>query len=294
MFLPYLVLVGLSCVGATPYARSVSASPRDGTCPAIWTQISSQLTSEFRGTDGQCTDLARAAIRFAFHDSGVYAPASGGADGSLLLSSTEIYRSENVPLQAYHDWLSGFYNKYLNQTSAADLIQFAASHAIVTCPGGPQVKTVVGRTDTTTAGPENQLPVPFGPGSDHDTIFQLFENKGFSAFDLAALVGAHSTSKAFDEAANGIPSGGSQDSTPGQWDNDYYSQMYNPPQGVYRFESDINLSNKSTVVGQQFSGFVGNQGKWNGAFADAMARMSLLGVSAADASQFIDCTSALP
>lgn len=71
-----------------------------------------------------------------------YAPASGGADGSLLLSSNEIQRIENVPLQAYHDWLSGFYDNYSNQTSAADLIQFAASHAIVTCPGGPQVKTV--------------------------------------------------------------------------------------------------------------------------------------------------------
>lgn len=167
MFLPYLVLVGLSCVGATPYARSVSASPRDGTCPAIWTQISSQLTSEFRGTDGQCTDLARAAIRFAFHDSGV-SRSRCPIGGYLLMlvfrrllfhttklcpsiwwrgwfSALEFYRdlrSENVPLQAYHDWLSGFYNKYLNQTSAADLIQFAASHAIVTCPGGPQVKTV--------------------------------------------------------------------------------------------------------------------------------------------------------
>lgn len=171
---------------------------------------------------------------------------------------------------------------------------------------------VVDRTDTTSTGPGNQLPVPVRPGSDHDTIFQLFENKGFSAFDLAALVGAHSTSKAFDETANGIPSGGTQDSTPGQWDQDYDSQTYNPPQGVYRFQSDINLPNKSTVAGLQCSGFVGNQGtlshsascasrltdldpgKWNGAFADAMARMSLLGGPASDANQFIDCTSALP
>lgn len=65
MSLRSLALVGLSCVGATPYTRSISA-----TCPAIWTQISSELTPVFRGFDGQCTDLARAAIRFAFHDAG--------------------------------------------------------------------------------------------------------------------------------------------------------------------------------------------------------------------------------
>jgi hypothetical protein len=41
-----------------------------GGCPAIWTTISSDLTSSFLGSDGQCTDLARAAIRFAFHDAG--------------------------------------------------------------------------------------------------------------------------------------------------------------------------------------------------------------------------------
>jgi len=39
-------------------------------CPAIWNTISSDLTTSFLGSDGQCTDLARAAIRFAFHDAG--------------------------------------------------------------------------------------------------------------------------------------------------------------------------------------------------------------------------------
>lgn len=111
--------------GGTPYARSISA-----TCPAIWMQISSGSSPLFCGTDGQCTDLARAAIRVALHDAGTsslrspkgcfillisvvkgayssilpsYAPACGGADGSLLLSPNEIQRTENIPLQAYHD-----------------------------------------------------------------------------------------------------------------------------------------------------------------------------------------------
>lgn len=41
-----------------------------GSCPAIWTNISASLTPYFLGSDGQCTDMARAAIRFAFHDAG--------------------------------------------------------------------------------------------------------------------------------------------------------------------------------------------------------------------------------
>ncbi|KAL1305014.1 hypothetical protein AAFC00_003914 [Neodothiora populina] len=292
-------LVGPLCVAA--WKNPFSVVKRAGDCPGIWSTISSQLTTVFLGADGQCTDLARAAIRFAFHDSGAYSstlpsyePASGGADGSLLLSPDEISRSENNGLESYHDWLTGFYADYSSQVSAADLIQFAASHATVTCPGGPQVRTVVGRTDTDTAGPEGQLPQPFGAGAAYDTLFQLFTNKGFSTVDLAALIGAHSTSKAFAQTANGIPSGGSQDSTPGKWDVDYYAQTYDPPSNVYRFDSDVNLSNTSTTVGQAFSGFVNNQAKWAAAFTDAMARLSVLGIPTDTVDSFVDCTGALP
>ncbi|KAI4724150.1 heme peroxidase [Aureobasidium sp. EXF-10728] len=274
-----------------------------GGCPAIWTNISSDLTASFLGSDGQCTDLARAAIRFAFHDAGPYSskttfflPAAGGADGSLLLNSDEINRPENGGLGDYQQWLMGKYNSY-NQKApvgAADLIQFAGAHAVITCPGGPQIKTVVGRTDDSRAAPDGFLPAGFGPNSSHDVLYQLFLDKGFSARDLAALIGAHSTSKAFTQQANGIPSGGQQDSTPGKWDINYYAQVNNPPAGTYRFQSDINLSNASTTVGKQFQGFVGNQGKWTSSFADAMARLSVLGIPASVQANFVDCTSALP
>ncbi|KAG9833015.1 heme peroxidase, partial [Aureobasidium melanogenum] len=274
-----------------------------GGCPAIWTTISSDLTASFLGSDGQCTDLARAAIRFAFHDAGPYsskttwyAPAAGGADGSLLLNSDEINRPENGGLADYRTWLMGKYTQYNGKATvgAADLIQFAGAHAIITCPGGPKVKAVVGRTDSSTIAPDGFLPAGFGPNSSHDVLYQLFLDKGFSARDLAALIGAHSTSKAFTQQANGIPSGGQQDSTPGKWDINYYAQVNNPPAGVYRFQSDINLSNASTTVGKQFQGFVGNQGKWTSSFADAMARLSVLGIPASTQANFIDCTNALP
>ena len=167
-FFCFSALVGVVFSEAIATPQGFPGQPHNSQCPAIWNQISTELTPIFLGSDGQCTDLARAAIRFAFHDSGKlpsvdhpiirllmyacvgtysstlppYAPASGGADGSLLLSSDEIFRQENAALIPYHDWLSGYFGQYKDQVSAADLIQFAASHATVTCPGGPKVKTV--------------------------------------------------------------------------------------------------------------------------------------------------------
>jgi hypothetical protein len=64
------------------------------------------------------------------------------------------------------------------------------------------------------------------------------------------------------------------------------------PATNFRFDSDINLA-KQKDVGKEFSGFVGNQGKWTGKFADAMTKMSLLGVPGGS-SGLIDCTNALP
>ncbi|KAI5246687.1 heme peroxidase [Aureobasidium subglaciale] len=290
-------------LAARKAGSSGSGGGGSGGCPAIWTTISSDLTASFLGSDGQCTDLARAAIRFAFHDAGpysskttFYAPAAGGADGSLLLNPDEINRPENGGLGDYYNWLTNKYNTYNQQAKvgAADLIQFAGSHAVITCPGGPKVKTVVGRTDSSTIAPDGFLPAGFGPNSSHDVLFQLFLDKGFSARDLAALIGAHSTSKAFTQQANGIPVGGPQDSTPGKWDIDFYAQTLKQQTGVYRFQADINLSNASTTVGKEFKGFVGNQGKWTSSFADAMQRLSVLGIPSSAQNSFIDCTNALP
>lgn len=72
-----------------------------------------------------------------------YGPASGGADGSLLLSDIEISRSENNPMQGFREKLLKKYDLYKGQgVGAADLIQVAAAIAIKSCPGGPVIKTV--------------------------------------------------------------------------------------------------------------------------------------------------------
>jgi hypothetical protein len=43
--------------------REASLAPRKDSCPAIWTSIVKDLNAMFLGSDGQCNDDARAAIR---------------------------------------------------------------------------------------------------------------------------------------------------------------------------------------------------------------------------------------
>ena len=254
-----------------------------------------------RDSTGQCTNIARAAIRFAFHDAATfsskllfYAPAAGGADGSLLLSPTEILRPDNAGLTDYHRTLLAKYNTYRAAdycVSAADLIQVAGSMGVLACPGGRVGRVLVNRADTAVEAPDGLLPQAFGPGSDHDTLFALFTDKGFSARDLAALIGAHSTSVASFEARNGIPMGTPQDTTPGVWDVNYYSETIQPPAtGMARFDSDVNLSNASTTVGKQFVSFVGAQAAWGASFSSAWQAMSTLGIPRATRLALGDCT----
>jgi manganese peroxidase len=245
--------------------------------------------------------MARGAIRYAFHDAAAYStklpfycPAGGGADGSLLLSATEIQRPDNNGLGDFHNNLTQKYNAYKSAgypIGAADLIQVAGALGTIACPGGRIGRVYVGRQDTTQEAPDGLLPQAFGAGSDHDTILQLFTDKGFSARDLAALIGAHSTSKANFQASNGIPVGTPQDTTPGQWDVLYYSETLNPVTGMASFQSDINLSkNASSAVGKQFATFVGAQAAWGASFSSAFQFMSNLGVPRNVKAWQIDCT----
>lgn len=64
---------------------------------------------------------------------------------------------------------------------------------------------VVGRKDSASAAPNGNLPPAFGPNAGHDALVALWADKGISPRELAALMGAHSISRAFAQAGNGIP-----------------------------------------------------------------------------------------
>jgi hypothetical protein len=93
----------------------------------------------------------------------------------------------------------------------------------------------------------------------------MFKAKGFSATDLAALIGAHTTSRQFfvDKKNDGT----AQDSTPAVWDVLYYRQTLEGT-APFTFQSDKNLASQKEVEGP-FKGFVGDQLGWNGAFVVA-------------------------
>lgn len=133
-------------VATIPSLVSRNVERRQKSCPAIWGEISSELHANL----GRCNRKARTAIRFAFHDAGGYSsktkpygPASGGADGSLLLNQEEMDRVSQQPMQEYRAYLKGVYDQYRSKgITAADLIQFAGAVGLKSCPGGPSIRAV--------------------------------------------------------------------------------------------------------------------------------------------------------
>ncbi|KAH8751420.1 heme peroxidase [Hyaloscypha finlandica] len=282
-------------------ARSGSSDGGGGSCPSVWKSVASSLQKLYLGSDGQCNDDARAAIRLAFHDCGTWDLSqgpTGGCDGSLVNTIGLTTSTNGVPDRELSRPENGFLTdislkmislqKTFPSVTMADLISFGAAVAIVTCPGGPQIQTFVGRKDSMNPAKPGGLP---NVHADADSLFKLFEAKGFDAKGLAALLGAHSTSKGFGQT-DIMKSGTPQDGTPGLWDVKYYQDTLTPPTGCVPFPSDTSLA-AHPVVGKEFHGFIGRQSKWAGDFGSAMTKMTLLGVPGG-ANSLIDCTSAVP
>jgi len=133
--------------GSRPPDASACASSNDPCC--AWFFISDILTKEFVGDDGLCTDRARAAVRLGFHDAGTWSQSLadqgkdfGGADGSFFLFH-EISRPENGGLEDIIELVGDIWMMF--DITVADLIQYMAKHAVVSCPMGPRIRTFVGR-----------------------------------------------------------------------------------------------------------------------------------------------------
>lgn len=250
--------------------------------------VSAELTKLFLGDDGECNDNARAAVRFGFHDAGAWDKnsANGGADGSLMMDFGEQDRPENNGLQNVRLLLRDVQAKF--KVGYADLAQYAHNHATVTCPKGPRIRTFVGRKDATKAAPTGLLP---DVHDSADNLIKLFEDKGFSAHDLAALVGAHASAKQrfVDTTKAGFP----LDHTPGVWDVEFYNDtLQDPPRSdIFTLPSDKVLS-VHPKINDEWLSFVGDQPHWNEDYAKAYVRMSLTGITTLDG--LSDCTRTLP
>ncbi|KAK2040427.1 peroxidase manganese-dependent 1 [Colletotrichum somersetense] len=279
--------VSQDAVGDVPELGSADCTA-DKCC--VWKHIANELVTTFRNQDG-CTDPARASIRLGFHDASGWSRNTGdlgGADGSIVLAPEEIGRSLNKGLEDIVQQMKVWHDKYSKfGAGMADLIQFAANTATVSCPGGPRIKTFVGRKDSSVACPDGLLP---DPRDDADKLIGLFANKTITAPGLAALVGAHTTSrqKFFDPARANAP----QDTTPNTWDTLFYQQtLAAAPGDIVTFPSDAVLA-KDPRSAPAFQAFANQAPLWGAAFAREYLRLSLLGVF--NINELTDCTKALP
>ncbi|KAH8890442.1 heme peroxidase [Thozetella sp. PMI_491] len=264
------LLVGLAPAIPSGSGSKVVLEKRQSSCPSVWTEATADLKASFVGSDGLCTDDARAAIRLSFHDCFPEA-----CDGSIVLSDECTSRGENSQLTSICSTIGSKATQY--NVSTADMIQFGTAMGIASCPGGPLISFKVGRTDTTTANPSGQMP---GANTDATTLISQFAAKGFTATELVALVGAHSTAKNLGGTA--------LDSTVGDWDVTYYSETADgtAPASI---NADKFLSNASETA-STWSGFAASQAAWNAAFVPAMEKMAVLGN---DEASLIDCSSVI-
>ncbi|KIW03356.1 uncharacterized protein PV09_05564 [Verruconis gallopava] len=252
----------ISCEAApqkTYVAPALGSKECDSDKCCIWDYVVKDLVTMFTLPNGQCSELARQAIRLGFHDAGAWSINSGfgGADGSMLISD-EVSRPENKGLESIVASGKSLLAKW--NVSAADLVQLMANVATVICPLGPRVLTFIGRPDSADS-PTDLLPGPF---SDATTLINLFQDKTISSDELVALVGAHSTShQDFVDPSN---AGSFQDTTPGVWDTLFYSETANNAfsvSDVTKFPSDIALSKDARTSGVW--GAMTNQRTWNAA-----------------------------
>lgn len=122
-------------------------------CPAVWTEVATDLKSTFVDSDGKCTDDARAAIRLSFHDC-----FPGSCDGSVILANECTDRGENAQMIGICDTLGTKATDF--DVGVADLIQFAAGKFCI-----PSYKNKTKKRLTNENQPSESAPAPAGPKS---------------------------------------------------------------------------------------------------------------------------------
>ncbi|KAK4450391.1 heme peroxidase [Podospora aff. communis PSN243] len=264
--------------------RDAQACRQDRCC--IWKYIANDMRAAFfnAGTN-ECTNLARGAIRLGFHDAAAWSinHGNGGADGSIILSGTEMSRTENLAMVPIANQMTTWFNTYRNYgVSMADLIQMGAKIGAGSCPGGPRIRFFIGRTDNPNPAPTGLLPPPTFSAQQ---LIDNFGNKTIGPGGLVALLAAHTASK---QQSSGLP----QDTTPGKWDQKYFADTVDPSvPGLVRFPSDINVAN-GAVTAPIWNQFRNNKAAWDRAYAAEYIRMSLLGFASING--MFECTKVMP
>lgn len=126
----YNILMGTeagdsSVAGYKPPGLIGTKACKADTC-CVWWYIAQAMTLAFTGPTGRCNGFARAAIRLGFHDAGSWSSSLaaagqdfGGADGSIILSGTEINRAGSYLMVLMHVLHGGLHLNHRQQRLAS-------------------------------------------------------------------------------------------------------------------------------------------------------------------------------
>ncbi|KAG6629003.1 cationic peroxidase 1-like [Carya illinoinensis] len=267
------------------------------TCPkalsTIRTAVSNAVVKEHR--------MGASLLRLHFHDCFI-----NGCDASVLLDDTSSFTGEKTAgpnagslrgFEVIDTIKSEIESICPGVVSCADILAVAARDSVVSL-GGPSWTVQLGRRDSTTASftaANTEIP---SPGMDLSDLLVGFSNKGFSAEEMVALSGAHTTGQArcviFRERINkeaninstfaaslksNCPSTGGDDNlspldatTPVIFDNAYFKNLVNK-KGL--LHSDQQLFNGSSTD-SQVTTYSTNPATFRADFAKAMVKMGNL------------------
>ncbi|XP_072959727.1 peroxidase P7-like [Typha angustifolia] len=159
-------------------------------CPNLESIVASVM-SQIASSD---PSMAAAILRLFFHDCFV-----NGCDASLLLDDGPVVSEKRAPpnlsIRGYEviDIIKLQVEAACRgQVSCADILALAARDS-VSLLGGPSWSVPLGRTDSTSASLNVDLP---SPDSNIGDLIRAFADKGLDARDLTALSGAHTIGQA--------------------------------------------------------------------------------------------------
>ena len=196
--------------------------------------------------------------------------------------------------------------------TAGDLIQFAGAVAVSNCPGAPKLEFFAGRPNATIPAQAGTVPLP---QDSVDVILARMADAGLSANDTVNLLASHSVARSDTLVVNltdGTPiTAVPFDTTPFTFDTQFFLEVLLKGDGVpfgfnntdgaevdsgladeneMRLQSDFAISRDPSTA-CEWQNMINNQDFMMQAFADAMAKMAVIGH---DKSTLIDCSEVIP
>ncbi|XP_072958801.1 peroxidase P7-like [Typha angustifolia] len=185
----FTIALLLSLLSCTAHGQ-LSPNFYSNSCPNLESIVASVM-SQIASSD---PSMAAAILRLFFHDCFV-----NGCDASLLLDDGPVVSEKRAPpnlsVRGYEviDAIKLRVEAACRgQVSCADILALAARDS-VSLLGGPSWSVPLGRTDSTSASLNVDLP---GPDSNIGGLIKAFADKGLDARDLTALSGAHTIGQA--------------------------------------------------------------------------------------------------